>query len=326
MARRGFLLGKFMPPHRGHIYLCDFARAHCDALTILVGSLPDDPIPGVQRHAWMRELFPDCTVVHHAEPVPQTPEEHPEFWRIWRELIRRLEPRTIEFVFASETYGVRLAAELDARFVPVDPLREAVPVSGEAIRAAPLQHWDYLPAPVRPHFVKRVCLFGPESTGKTTLARELAERFGTVCAPEYGRTYTESFGTECSVEDLHRIAEGQRAAMTAAARQANRLLITDTDPLLTALWCEMLTGARDATLDACDDLCELYLLTGTDMAWTDDGTRYFPDDTRRERFMTLCREELERRGARFVELHGDRETRLDAAVAAIQNVWPALEG
>ena len=67
---RGFLLGKFMPPHAGHQMLIDSARAMVDDLTILVCWLPDDPVPGPQRLAWMRELFPDCRVVGHDGVLP----------------------------------------------------------------------------------------------------------------------------------------------------------------------------------------------------------------------------------------------------------------
>ncbi|MCK4867652.1 MAG: AAA family ATPase, partial [Alphaproteobacteria bacterium] len=193
---RGFLLGKFLPPHDGHVFLCDFARAYCDELTILVCTLEDDPIPGALRFQWMRELFPDCRVLHLAEDVPQEPADHPEFWDIWRGIVQRFHREPIDFVFASEDYGNRLAAEVGARFVPVDIPREAVPVSGEAIRADPFANWRYIPPPVRPYFAKKICIFGPESTGKTTLARDLAARLETVHVPEYGRVYTDTFGTD----------------------------------------------------------------------------------------------------------------------------------
>ena len=63
--KRGFILGKFMPPHAGHVTLVQSARALVDELTILFCSLPDDPIPGETRHAWLRELFPDCRIAWH---------------------------------------------------------------------------------------------------------------------------------------------------------------------------------------------------------------------------------------------------------------------
>ncbi len=313
-----------MPPHLGHVHLCDAARAQVDRLTILVGSLPDDPIPGDLRATWMRELFPDCDVVHHGDPVPQAPEEHPEFWRIWRELIERVAPGPYDKVFASEAYGARLAAELGARFVPVDPARGTVPVSASDIRAAPWRHWRYLPHVVRPFYAKRICLFGPESTGKSTMATQLAARFRTICVPEYGRTYTDIFGTDCDADDLRRIADGQRAAILAAERQCNRIVVCDTDPVLTQVWATMLLGDRLPELEA-TPLADLYLLLDIDVAWADDGTRYFPDAERRQAFFDACQAEFERRGARYAIIRGDGDRRLMAGVAAITDAFPDLD-
>ena len=318
---RGFLLGKFLPPHEGHRFLCDFARAYCDELTILVCTLDREPIPGDLRYGWMREMFPDCRVLHLAEDVPQEPAEHTDFWEIWRGIVRRFHPEPVDFVFASEDYGHRLAAEVGARFVPVDIPREAVPVSGEAIRRDPFANWRYVPPPVRPYFVKKVCVFGPESSGKTTLARALAARLDTVHVPEYGRVYTDAFGTDVDNRDLLAIARGHMAATAAAARQANRVLVMDTDPVLTAVWSDMLIGARDPWFESFNDTADLYLLCGIDMDWEDDGTRYFPDDGTRRRFHAACRAELERRGLTFATVEGGREERLALATRAIGDAF-----
>ncbi len=320
---RGFLLGKFMPPHNGHVFLCDFARAYADEVTILVCSLDGDPIPGDLRFDWMREMFPDCRVVHLSDEVPQEPSDSADFWAIWRGIVQRAHPEPIDCVFASEPYGERLAAEAGARFVPVDIPRSAVPVSGTAIRDDPFGNWQFIPPAVRPYFVRKVCVFGPESTGKTTLARDLADRFRTALAPEYGRIYTERFGVECESQDLLRIARGQIAATHAAARQANKILIIDTDPVLTAVWSDMLTGARDPYLEDFTDTADLYLLTGIDMPWDDDGTRYFPDDATRQRFFDACKAELDRRELPYVTLTGDRAKRLADAAAAIEKFFAA---
>jgi NadR type nicotinamide-nucleotide adenylyltransferase len=182
-----------------------------------------------------------------------------------------------------------------------------------------------MPEPVRGHFVKRICLFGPESTGKTTLATSLAKRWDTVLAPEYGRTFTEAFGTELSEADLEAIVRGHQAGVSAARRQANRILIEDTDPILTAVWSDMLFGRRAAWLNDDFEAADLYLLLDPSPPWADDGTRYFPDADTRRRFHQLCEDELVRRGARFVSIRGsDWTSREAAAIAAVKDAFPSL--
>jgi len=119
MTTRGFVLGKFMPPHAGHQLLCGTAGRMVDELTILVCSLPDDPIPGELRLAWMRALFPHARVIGHDAIVPQAPEDSADFWPIWRAIVKAAHPEPIDYVFAGEAYGLRLAEEVGGTFVPV---------------------------------------------------------------------------------------------------------------------------------------------------------------------------------------------------------------
>jgi NadR type nicotinamide-nucleotide adenylyltransferase len=135
------VLGKFMPPHLGHVFLVEFAREYVKDLTVVVGTLKAEPIPGELRYGWMRELFPDVRVVHLTDENPQYPHEHPRFWDIWRDSLQRVLPVKPDYVFASEEYGAKLAEVLGAEFVPVDIARGAVPVSGTAIRNDPWTHW-----------------------------------------------------------------------------------------------------------------------------------------------------------------------------------------
>src|SRR5687768_14796348 len=209
----GMLLGKFLPPHLGHQYLVDFARHYVDELIVLVCTLAREPIPGGLRFRWMREMFPQANVrlVHVTDDLPQEPADHPQFWDVWRGVVRRYIPEGSgpDYVFASESYGYKLAEVLGATFIPVDPSRQLVPVSGTAIRTDPMANWKYLPAAVRPYFVRRVCLFGPESTGKTTLAARLAEHFDTVWVSEHARPLLDPKAGVCEESDIPRIARGQ---------------------------------------------------------------------------------------------------------------------
>jgi NadR type nicotinamide-nucleotide adenylyltransferase len=237
--------------------------------------------------------------------------------------VKRAHPEPIDFVFASEHYGPRLAAEVGGRFVPVDPPRFAVPAAGRDVLSDPFAHWERIPAPVRPHFVKKICLFGPESTGKSALARRLAHHFDTLFVPEYGRTHTEHFGTDCKRKDLVLIARAHEA-LTAAARQANRILLLDTDPVLTAVWSDMLLGQRDPRLNQIAKPADLYLNCDVNVPWIDDGTRYFPDPETRARLAVRCRAELTGRNLPHLPLTGDWEERFRQAVAAITERFPQL--
>lgn len=169
--------------------------------------------------------------------------------------------------------------------------------------------------------LRRVTLFGAESTGKTTLANRLARHFQTVVAPEYGRTYTEIHGQDaCSKQDMLKIAKGHLKLRREAERQAHRVLFEDTDPVLTAVWSDTLAGGRDKWFDRFKDYSDLYLLCEIDMPWVKDGVRYFGDPEDRMKFHRACESELTRRGVRFVRINGEPEQRLMAAIKAVDQL------
>ncbi|MBN1944520.1 MAG: AAA family ATPase [Bradymonadales bacterium] len=316
----GLILGKFLPPHLGHQYLVDFARAYVDRLTVVVGTLQSEPIDGSLRHRWMCEICPGATVIHLTDENPQQPEDHPDFWRIWQESLLRVVPERPDYLFASEPYGFRLAEVLGARYVPVDHARALVPVSSSAIRQDPMAYFDYLPAPVRPYFVRRICIVGPESTGKTVLARRLAEAYRTTWVAEYARPLLELKDNRCDPEDIERIARGHLASEAALARQANRVIFCDTDLMTTTFWSDLLFGSCPGWIrrEARRQRYCLTLLTDADAPWVDDPQRYFPE--RRAEFFERCRRELEALGRRYTVIGGSWDERYAAACRAVDAV------
>ncbi len=314
---RGMVLGKFLPPHAGHLYLCEVARRWVDELTIVVGTLRREPICGETRLRWMRELFPFDEVVHLPAELPQEPAEHPDFWSLWKTALERVLPAAPDIVFASDDYGETLARVLGARFVQVDATRSVVPISGTAIRADPRRHWAHLPRCVRPHFVQRVSVFGPESTGKTTLARALAARFDTVWVPEWARQELERAG---GIERLawDDVVRGQIASEEALARDANCLLVCDTDPLATEIWAEVVGASwrPEAPSALASRAYDLTLLLAPDVPWVADPARLLPDGG--GSFFARCEEALVRTKRRYVVVRGSWEERLATAIAAIE--------
>ena len=326
--KRGFLLGKFNPPHAGHTSLIDAARRLVDELTILVCSLPDDPIPGKVRHEWMRSIFPDCRVVWHGTNVPQAPEEHPEFWHIWRNIVAKSHPEPIDYLFAGEDYGKELACQVGGLFVPLGARVLRADQSGlggltsSAVRADPWKHWQFLPEPVRDHYALTICVHGVESVGKSMLAERLAEHYLTVLVPEYGRTHCETYGTDCREQDLLLIGNAQQAMIEAARPWCNKLLIADTDSLMTAAWSQMMIGYAPDQL-ICHRQADLYLVLGTDVPFIDDGTRVYKDPGDRSRFDRVAREVLTIARANVVEIQGDWDERFNSACAAIDDLCRA---
>ena len=148
----GFILGKFMPLHRGHMYLIEYASERVDQLIVLVCSLKRESIPGELRYGWVRDLYPAVNVLHCADEVPSYPHEDPDFWNIWLRLIRRFVSIGPDVVFTSETYGDKLAEILGARHECVDLARARFNVSGSAVRANPRLYWDLLPPPVQAYY------------------------------------------------------------------------------------------------------------------------------------------------------------------------------
>ncbi|HTU09762.1 MAG TPA: AAA family ATPase [Allosphingosinicella sp.] len=318
---RGFVLGKFMPPHAGHVHLCETARALVDQLTILVCWLPDDPIPGPLRLQWMKALFPDCRVIGHDAIVPQAPAESPEFWPIWRGIVQAAHPEPIDIVFAGEGYGLHLAEELGATFTPVEP-RLFSDLSGSVVRTDPWAHWPLIPHAVRPHYARTICLHGPESTGKSTLSAPLAAHFDTLWVPEYGRAHCELYGTDLDDAGLVTIGRTQSAMTRAALPWCNKRLIVDTDALTTAAWSLMILGRVPEGLFDNFAKADLYLLTDIDIPWEQDGGRYYPDPVDRQRFMDACVRVMEEAGVPWVKLSGPNERRLETAVAAVEALRP----
>jgi HTH-type transcriptional regulator, transcriptional repressor of NAD biosynthesis genes len=320
MTTTGLVLGKFLPPHAGHLALVDFASRMVDELTVVVGTLSREPIDGALRHRWMRELAPQANVVHLADENPQDPSEHPEFWDIWRTSLQRVAPHRIDRVFASEPYGARLAHELGATFVPFDLPRALVPISGTAVRRDPFAAWAHLPPCVRAHYCKRVCIFGPESTGKSTLTRMLAEQFDTTFAPEYARTWLEAKAGDVQPADMPIIARGQVALEDAMARQCRHVLFCDTDPLTTTIWSDALFGAIDPEVRALAEArrYDLTLLCDVDVPWVPDVVRYLPAE--RASFLARCERALSKAGRRTVVLRGGWEDRFTSAVRAVESM------
>jgi NadR type nicotinamide-nucleotide adenylyltransferase len=167
-----------------------------------------------------------------------------------------------------------------------------------------------------------VCIYGPESTGKSTLAVDLARHFQTVFVEEYARGLLDFQNGQCNdLGDIERIARGHRASEHALARQANRVLICDTDLLTTSVWSNALFNTCPQWLyDAIDATSyDLYLVTDIDVPWVDDNQRFFSEQ--RQGFLDLCLQALKQRNRPYMMINGTWDERLARAIRAVENLF-----
>ncbi len=347
--RHALVIGKFYPPHAGHHLLVRTAAAVSERVTVVAMASSVESIPLELRVAWLREVHrdaPNVTVVGSMDDHP-VDFESDAVWRAHVDLMRAaaasVTSTAVDAVFSSEPYGPELARRFGARHVTVDSERVLAPVSGTSVRTDPVAKWELVEPPVRGWLARRVVVVGAESTGKTTLAGDLAaalrERGGpwglTRWVPEFGREYT--------VRLLARTrAEAQLAgrppprreelgwpsqAFVASATEQNRLedeaarcggpvLVCDTDAFATSVWHERYLGSRSPAVDALGRLHPLYLLTHpADVPFDQDGLR---DGQHLRDWMTgVFEERLRSSGRRWGWVRGSRPARVLAALEAV---------
>jgi HTH-type transcriptional regulator, transcriptional repressor of NAD biosynthesis genes len=318
--RRGLVIGKFMPLHRGHELLIDTAAAECDDVTVVVYDSEvagtSVPMPLDLRLAWVRELYPQLEqLVGLPDPIPWPENEDPAGAGVYAEQLRFL--GRFDRFYSSEPRYSRFASLLGAEHVVVDESRQLVPVSGTLIRSDPYRHRSLMSPHVYASLVRRVALVGTESSGKSTLAAALAERFDTTWVHEYGRELWEAQGLQGSFADHLRIAQRQRAREDAAVRNAGRFLFCDTNAWTTLQWSLRSYGCADARLHELVDTTAadyVWVLCGNEFGWIQDGTRELEGELSSV-FQRQQIDDLAARGITYLDVSGTVEERIEQVSA-----------
>ncbi len=173
----------------------------------------------------------------------------------------------------------------------------------------------------------RIALFGPESTGKSTLAKQLAEHFQTAFVPEFARDYLqEKWDTTaqiCDVNDMLPIAYGQIKLENESLSMANGFLFCDTNLLVTKVFSEVYYNFCDPLLDeaAQNHEYDLFFLTDIDVPWEKDDLRDKPEG--RETNFTAFKQSLIDTNKPFITISGDKELRLKKAIQVVEDLAKA---
>jgi HTH-type transcriptional regulator, transcriptional repressor of NAD biosynthesis genes len=341
------VLGKFYPPHAGHHHLVRTAAARSRRTTVTVLASSAESIPVADRVAWLRAEHagtPGLVVLGDVDDHEM--DFHSDtVWELHMGVARAVLARRaimdgapasapVDAVFSSERYGDEMAKRLGARHVLVDLDRTAVPVSGTAVRSDPRGQWAWLARATQVGLCARVVVVGAESTGTTTLSRDLAEALGAPWVAEYGREHTElklaaarAFDPGVGVEglvwtvgDFQDVARRQRELADAAVD--GPVLVCDNDSWAATVWGHRYLGAPHPDIAPDAHRPALYLLTDhVGVPFEQDGWR---DGEHLREWMTgLFRAGLARRGVPWRLVTGSPEERLRQALAACEEAVAA---
>jgi HTH-type transcriptional repressor of NAD biosynthesis genes len=320
---KGLVIGKFLPVHKGHLGLISFAARQCDEVIVSMSETPDDVIDPKLRLAWLKELTAAWSNVRVASLKDDFDREDlpwKERTAIWAQVINHNYGR-IDKVFSSEEYGEYFAHNLGAVSIEFDRERKMFPVAASLIRRSPFEYWDFIPDVVRPFFVKKICCYGPESTGKSSTAVRMAKYYNTVSVPEVAREMLIT--NDFTVEEIIRIGHAQTQRVLELAKTANKIMFCDTDLITTQIYSKHYLGIVPDVLYDLEKKVkyEKYFFFDIDVPWIADGLRDLGD--RRDDMKQIFLNELQLRKIDFVMVHGSHEQRDSIIHSEVQKIIQA---
>ena len=318
---RGLVIGKFLPVHNGHLALISFAALQCDEVIVSMSDADTDPIDPGLRLEWLKQLtssWKNVKVFSLKDDFDRPDLPLQRRTKIWSDVITKAYGQ-IDKVFSSEEYGDWFAKNLGATNVEFDRERKSIPVSASLIRSNPFQYWDFIPGVVRPYFVKKICFYGPESTGKSTAAIRMAERYNTVSVPEVAREMLVT--NDFTVDDIIAIGKAQTQRVLAYTKIANKLLFCDTDVIITQIYSKHYLNVVPEILYDLEKQIHYdhYFFMDIDVPWIEDGLRDLPHA--REEMKIVFLEELNRRGISYTLVTGTFEQRERVIVSTIEDLF-----
>lgn len=309
--KRGLVIGKFMPIHEGHVALIRFALSHCNELIVSMSYKTDDPIPGTIRFSWINEIFKNESQITPHMVLDDFDEESlpwEQRTKGWADFLSQRYGK-IDVIISSEEYGLYLAKHLGSTPISFDVERKRIPVSATAIRMKPWAHWKFIPKEVRPYFVKKICFYGPESTGKSVMTRHLAEVYQTEFVPEVARELIVS--NAFTLDDIIKIGYAQTERVQLKMKTANGILFCDTDLITTQVYARHYLGEVPDILYTLEKQIKYdsYFLFDIDVPWIADSLRDLGEH--RVEMFNLFRVELEKRNIAYRLVTGSYQQRED---------------
>lgn len=326
MKTVGFFGGKFLPFHLGHVYAIMAASNYVDKLYVILisdeetdkeicknSSIPH--IPTLERLSWIGETLKDLENIHilHINEYK---------WADGAKKITDAIPEKITHVFSSEE-GYR---EYFDRFYPyaehivIDNARNAVNISGTKIRENIYEHWNMIPKCARPYFIKKVCIIGTESCGKSTLAKKLAKFYNTNFVHEVGRDYCDKYKNQLTYNHFDSLAMDHWRLQETLAETANKILFIDSEAVVTQYYAELYGLEKSNLIEEIvkKQNYDLYLYLEPDIEWVDDGLRQNSDYDVRLKNNEHLKAMFKERGIKYTSISGSYSNRFLKARTAVE--------
>ena len=341
MYQTGVYFGRFLPPHRGHLYQIIEASTKCHNLIVVISDNAEqtralceaDGLPEISyrlRKQWFSQQVQDMPHIQVRVLDESDIPVYPEGWQEWSKRMREVVGAPIDAFFVGDlSYSETLASYFpEAKVELFDPSRTRYPISATEIRKNILGNWHYILGAARPFFAKKVLIAGTESCGKTTLTKCLAKLYNTSWSEEVGRYYARDYlGNDETIytdEDFARIAHIQYEQDYHALRSANKVCFFDTDATYTDYFSELYMGHRNELVEKYIDHTRydrlFYLMP--DVRWVADGQRLNGYEERRrllnDRLLQMYRDYGF--GDKITIISGDYTARLHKAIQLVDEL------
>ncbi|MFC1696748.1 multifunctional transcriptional regulator/nicotinamide-nucleotide adenylyltransferase/ribosylnicotinamide kinase NadR [Nanoarchaeota archaeon] len=332
----GFIGGKFLPFHQGHVFAIMQAYSQVDELyVILTSSEKRDKeicensnikyMSAEKRMSWIGESLNDFENIKLINIVDNQTEEDYD-WDEGANNIKNAIGKPIDYIFSSEPQYDEMFKKNypDAKHIIIDQNRNNVNISATEIRKDVYKNWDYLPQSVKKDFVKKVVVVGTESCGKSELSKKLAKYYNTEYVQEVGRDYCNKYSNQLTKDMFDDIAMEHYLLQKTKSEDSNKILLVDSEAVITQYYLDMyFDGTQSALIEEIIKKQEydLMIYLEPDVKWVKDEFRFAGEDEIRKQNNNKLKQMYKDRGIDFVEVNGNYKERFDRSIGLIDKLF-----